>query len=227
MADERDDHCILILAPEGRDASVLRALLAEAGIVAEVDPAGERLVEALERGWCDGAVVTDEALTAVGLSALREAVERQPTWSDFPFIVLARRGGGSRGDLRHVEQSLNATVLERPLHPTSLVSAVRSAIRGRSRQRLAARHLAELEEARAELRSLAQSLDTKVRERTRDLATANDRLTAEIAKCNAKLGNESFVSKAPAAVVEQERKRLAEYGTTIEKLQAQLLRLPA
>jgi valyl-tRNA synthetase len=54
-----------------------------------------------------------------------------------------------------------------------------------------------------------------------------DRLTAEIAKCNAKLGNESFVAKAPAAVVEQERKRLAEYGTTIEKLQAQLLRLPA
>ncbi|WP_250476839.1 valine--tRNA ligase [Caballeronia sp. INML1] len=54
-----------------------------------------------------------------------------------------------------------------------------------------------------------------------------DRLNAEIAKCNAKLGNESFVAKAPAAVVEQERKRLAEYGTTIEKLQAQLLRLPA
>ncbi|SAL35960.1 valyl-tRNA synthetase [Caballeronia peredens] len=53
-----------------------------------------------------------------------------------------------------------------------------------------------------------------------------DRLNAEITKCNAKLGNESFVSKAPAAVVEQERKRLAEYGTTIEKLQAQLLRLP-
>jgi valyl-tRNA synthetase len=54
-----------------------------------------------------------------------------------------------------------------------------------------------------------------------------DRLTAEIVKCNAKLENESFVSKAPAAVVEQERKRLAEYGTTIEKLQAQILRLPA
>ena len=54
-----------------------------------------------------------------------------------------------------------------------------------------------------------------------------DRLNAEIVKCNAKLENESFVSKAPAAVVEQERKRLAEYGTTIEKLQAQILRLPA
>lgn len=54
-----------------------------------------------------------------------------------------------------------------------------------------------------------------------------ERLTQEVSKCNAKLGNESFVAKAPAAVVEQERKRLAEYETTIEKLQAQLLRLPA
>jgi signal transduction histidine kinase len=116
----------------------------------------------------------------VGLSTLREAVERQPTWSDFPFVVLARRGMGNRGDLRHVEQALNATVLERPLHPTSLISAARSAIRGRERQRLAARQLQELEEARAELRQLADSLETTVRERTRDLASANDRLTAEI-----------------------------------------------
>ncbi|SAL39506.1 valyl-tRNA synthetase [Caballeronia terrestris] len=54
-----------------------------------------------------------------------------------------------------------------------------------------------------------------------------ERLASEVFKCNAKLGNESFVSKAPAAVVDQERKRLAEYESTIEKLQAQLLRLPA
>lgn len=53
------------------------------------------------------------------------------------------------------------------------------------------------------------------------------RLTAEIAKCNAKLGNESFVAKAPPAVVEQEQRRLAEYETTIGKLTAQLSRLPA
>jgi valyl-tRNA synthetase len=53
-----------------------------------------------------------------------------------------------------------------------------------------------------------------------------DRLNAEISKCNTKLKNESFVSKAPVAVVEQERKRLAEYETTVEKFQAQLLRLP-
>ncbi|HVE08648.1 MAG TPA: class I tRNA ligase family protein, partial [Paraburkholderia sp.] len=53
------------------------------------------------------------------------------------------------------------------------------------------------------------------------------RLNAEVSKCNAKLQNESFVAKAPAAVVEQEQKRLAEYRTAIDKLSAQLTRLPA
>jgi len=36
-----------------------------------------------------------------------------------------------------------------------------------------------------------------------------------------KLGNESFVARAPAAVVEQEKKRLEGFGTTLTQLQAQ------
>jgi signal transduction histidine kinase len=183
VSEEHDhDNSLLILAPEGRDASVLRALLIAGGLDAEIDETGEKLFKALERGDRAGAVITDEALTRVGLSSLREAVERQPTWSDFPFVVLARRGHGGPGEHQSVEQALNATVLERPLHPTSLVSAARSAIRGRGRQRLAARHLRELEVARSDLKELADSLETKVRGRTRDLASANDRLTAEIAE---------------------------------------------
>ncbi|SDE12053.1 valine--tRNA ligase [Paraburkholderia lycopersici] len=53
------------------------------------------------------------------------------------------------------------------------------------------------------------------------------RLTNEVAKCKAKLGNDSFVAKAPPAVVEQEQKRLAEYQATLDKLTVQLARLPA
>ncbi|MCX5544609.1 valine--tRNA ligase [Paraburkholderia sp. CNPSo 3076] len=53
------------------------------------------------------------------------------------------------------------------------------------------------------------------------------RLSNEVAKCKAKLGNDSFVAKAPPAVVEQEQKRLAEYQATLDKLTAQLTRLPA
>jgi valyl-tRNA synthetase len=53
------------------------------------------------------------------------------------------------------------------------------------------------------------------------------RLANELTKCKAKLGNDSFVAKAPPAVVEQEQKRLAEYQATLDKLTAQLARLPA
>ena len=181
MADPTD-RTIVVVAPDGRDASVLCALLAEVGIDTEADPTGDKLIAALKDGTRAGAVLTDDALTRVGLGNVRDAIEHQPTWSDFPFVVLARRGNGNRGDLRHVEEAINATVLERPLHPTSLISAVRSAIRGRDRQRLAARHLAELEEARAALKQVAELLETKVRERTADLAAANDRLTTEMAE---------------------------------------------
>lgn len=51
------------------------------------------------------------------------------------------------------------------------------------------------------------------------------RLEAELVKATARLGNEAFVAKAPAAVLEQERKRLADYTATLAKLKEQLQRL--
>ncbi len=51
------------------------------------------------------------------------------------------------------------------------------------------------------------------------------RLSNEITKANAKLGNESFVARAPAAVVEQEKKRLEAFGTTLLQLQVQRKKL--
>jgi len=51
------------------------------------------------------------------------------------------------------------------------------------------------------------------------------RLQGEIVKANGKLGNEAFVAKAPPAVIEQEKKRVADFGATLAKLQEQLLRL--
>ncbi|MBL8389718.1 MAG: valine--tRNA ligase [Hydrogenophaga sp.] len=51
------------------------------------------------------------------------------------------------------------------------------------------------------------------------------RLEGEIAKANAKLANEAFVAKAPAAVLEQEKKRVADFTATLTKVREQLARL--
>ena len=51
------------------------------------------------------------------------------------------------------------------------------------------------------------------------------RLEGEIAKANAKLGNEAFLAKAPPAVLDETKKRLADFGATLDKIRQQLQRL--
>jgi len=51
------------------------------------------------------------------------------------------------------------------------------------------------------------------------------RLANEITKAQAKLGNESFVARAPAAVVEQEKKRMEDFGATLVQLRTQRKKL--
>ena len=169
------------MAPAGRDAEVVSQLLASAKIEPLIDGSGELLLQALRDGNAAGAVVTDDALLRIDQASLSDAIASQPPWSDFPFVLLVRRSAQREGP-KSIEAVMNATVLERPLHPASLLSAARAAIRARARQRLAAEYLAERERAEKQLRELAETLEQKVIERTRDLASANDRLTAEIAE---------------------------------------------
>lgn len=58
------------------------------------------------------------------------------------------------------------------------------------------------------------------------LAKEIARLEGEVTKAQAKLGNESFVARAPAAVVAQEQQRLADFSATLDRLRGQLDRLP-
>jgi valyl-tRNA synthetase len=57
------------------------------------------------------------------------------------------------------------------------------------------------------------------------LSKEADRLQNEITKATAKLSNEAFVAKAPPAVIDQEKKRVADFTATLSKVQDQLARL--
>jgi signal transduction histidine kinase/FixJ family two-component response regulator len=151
----------LILAPHGRDASVAAAMLTEAGIAARICPTLGDLVGAFGEG-AGFACVTEEALATADLHPLSGWLAAQEEWSDLPFILLTTRGGGLERNpaaARHLELLGNVTFLERPFHPTTLVSLARSALRGRRRQYEARARLIELHDGAERYRSLFESID--------------------------------------------------------------------
>ena len=72
---------------------------------------------------------------------------------------------------------------------------------------------------------LSLRIEIDVAAETQRLGKEIDRLAGEVGKAEAKLANERFVARAPAAVVDQERQRLAEFTETMTRLRDQRARL--
>ena len=76
----------------------------------------------------------------------------------------------------------NVILLERPLNAETLASAADAAVRARKRQYATRQHLEEISRTRTEVERLNSELEARILERTRELASANDRLMKEIAE---------------------------------------------
>jgi valyl-tRNA synthetase len=72
---------------------------------------------------------------------------------------------------------------------------------------------------------LMLKVEIDVAAETARIAKEVARVEAEIAKANGKLNNESFVARAPAQVIEQEKARVAEFSANLQKLKTQLAKL--
>jgi signal transduction histidine kinase/ActR/RegA family two-component response regulator len=161
----------LILAPQGRDAEVAAAMLTEAGFASQSCSTIANLVEEMEKG-AGLALITEEALRTADLHGLSAWLATQPDWSDFPFILLTARGGGLERNPtagRYLRGLGNVTFLERPFHPTTLVSLAESARRSRRRQYEARARLEELH-------ALAADLEQRVEQRTAERQAAIEQL---------------------------------------------------
>jgi signal transduction histidine kinase len=159
----------LILAPGGRDASLARDVLAEAGMKSTICADLSELLNGLDEGAAFS-IITEETLLRANLHGFSEWIRSQPEWSDFPFVLLTRRGGGLERNpeaVRLLSMLGNVTFLERPFHPTTLVSLARSALRGRRRQYDARARLLDLRRSEDELRRANETLEARVEERTR------------------------------------------------------------
>ncbi|GEP02111.1 sensor histidine kinase [Methylobacterium oxalidis] len=145
----------LILAPLGRDAAIAASLLGEANIPSVICAN----LQELHRGLVEGAglgLLTEEAVRTADLGPIRQWIAAQPPWSDLPFILLTGRGGGPERNpaaARLSEILGNVTFLERPFHPTTLISVARTALRGRHRQYEARARLEELREGESRLKT--------------------------------------------------------------------------
>ena len=138
MTDPGDPagRVVLILAPVGRDGQVSAELLAKAGLAPHVCIGLDALIEALSAGAA-AAFIAEEALFGRDLGALERWIAAQPAWSDLPIVILTSHRQDPR--IAAWRQKLvvslgNVSLLERPVHPITLTSALLSASRARLRQ---------------------------------------------------------------------------------------------
>jgi signal transduction histidine kinase/ActR/RegA family two-component response regulator len=174
---------VLIHAPRGRDAAVIQGV---AGAAHEVEVCAEwpDLMRSLQ-DVSAATILTEESLAQEDLAqALSSWLAAQPSWSDYPFIVLATKQGGRRSAqaVALLHSLGNVILLERPLNAETLASAVDAAVRARRRQYATRQHLAQISRAQTEVERLNSELEARILARTRELASANDRLMKEIAE---------------------------------------------
>jgi signal transduction histidine kinase len=175
---EGNESRVLVLAPRGRDAAVIEQVLARGGTATTTVAAPLALLDVLcqEAG---AAIVTEEAISDENIDGLFDWLDRQPPWSDFPFIVLVTKRIGKRpgSAAARVERLGNVVLLERPIHAETLTSAVTAALRARGRQYQARGHLLEREQAQERLRLVNETLERRVEERTREVEAARETLS--------------------------------------------------
>jgi signal transduction histidine kinase len=159
---------VLVFAPFGKDASLIERVLRQSDVATRVLATIDALESAISED-AGVAIITEEVLQNRTIAALARRLSNQPPWSDFPIIVLTGSGmstASTESAVRSRAPLGSVSLLERPLRPVTLISAVRSALIARRRQYEVRDHLRERASAEEALQRAHDALESLVEQRT-------------------------------------------------------------
>ncbi len=126
-----DESQVLILAPT-HDAVLTERMLTGAGFSCRRFGNADDLLATLTP-HAGTLLIAEELLTPALMKGVRAALQVQPAWSDLPIILIAN-SSSQHLPLNAVTELGNVALLQRPMVPGALISAVASALRARRRQ---------------------------------------------------------------------------------------------
>jgi signal transduction histidine kinase len=165
MTIRENELRVLVVAPTGRDGLLLCNLLAGNGISCAPLSTSEMARTELNAGAA-AIILAEETLTLPDIAAWAAQISEQPSWSDLALLLLTMAGAVSAESRRKAlarKPLGNQVLLERPVRPDTLISAVQAALRSRRRQYqvrdlMAERHVAEEALRKAEKLAVAARL---------------------------------------------------------------------
>ena len=169
MTGRENELRVLVVTPTGRDGVLICNLLASNGISCVTSATAEMALVEFSSG-AGALILAEEALTLPAICLWAARIAEQPSWSDFPLILLTASGEvneESRRRIRVREPLGNVMLLERPVRPETFVSTVQAALRSRGRQYqmrdyIAKNHAAEEAIRRAEKLAVAGRLAASI-----------------------------------------------------------------
>jgi signal transduction histidine kinase len=191
---------VRVVAPIGRDAELIVALLRDNGLEAEPCTDVLHLLSTVANPsesndlLLGPLLLTEESLTPEVVRALAALIAGQPDWSDLPLLILTTRGRSTahRRTLEHDRLSLGVPILlERPIRTETLISSVRAAVRARQRQYQVRDALAERDRILDELRCEREVLQGLLEERKRaEAALVQSEKLAAVGRLAASISHE-------------------------------------
>jgi signal transduction histidine kinase len=190
VSETDEDERVLIMAPVGKDATAMAALLYADGFEVRICTGVDECSRQIAAGT-GALLLTEEALESPLLSNLLEVLKAQPAWSELPLVILTSGGESRRARLLDLAAAAAGTVtlLERPISTRTLVRSMQVALRSRRRQY-------QTRDLVIQLKNLNETLEQRVAKRTAEAVEQAQKLR--------------LLSAELSLAEETERRRIAE-----------------